>query len=88
MTKILTLAAVLTAIASTASAASLPPGPIDWQSPDVYTADEDEVELPPGEWCLVLSVHNNPGELRTLTYMRGTFDWCDPEDRIVVRDKP
>jgi hypothetical protein len=87
MTKISILAAALAAIASTASAASLPPGPIDWESPDVYTADADEVRLPPGSWCLVLSVHNNPGEPRTLTYMRGAFDWCDPEDRVVIEDK-
>jgi hypothetical protein len=79
----LVVAALL--VAGTAHAASLPPGEIDWKSPDVITGDADEIELPPGSWCLILSVRNNHGEPRTLTYQRGTFDWCDPEDRVVVR---
>jgi hypothetical protein len=87
MRKTLLLATALATIASTASAASLPPGEIDWKSPDVVTGDADEIKLPPGKWCLILSVRNNYGEPRTLTYMRGTFDWCDPSDRVVVRKK-
>jgi hypothetical protein len=72
-------AAVVAVLATAAPAAE-----IDWKSPDIFTVDADEVDelLPPGEWCLILSVHNNPGEARTLTYRRGTD--CDPEDRVIV----
>jgi hypothetical protein len=81
------LSAALVLLTSVANAASVPPGPIDWKSPDVITGDADEIKLPPGEWCLIMSVRNNHGEPRTLTYQRGTFDWCDPKDRVVVREK-
>jgi hypothetical protein len=81
------IALVLLVLASVARAASLPPGEIDWKSPDVVSGDADEIKLPPGEWCLILSVRNNPGEPRTLVYQRGTFDWCALEDRVVVKKK-
>jgi hypothetical protein len=74
-------------MASVARAASEPPGEIDWKSPDVITGDADEIKLPPGKWCLIMSVRNNYGEPRTLTYQRGTFDWCNPKDRVFIRNK-
>jgi hypothetical protein len=86
MRTLLTAAFVL--LTSVANAASLPPaGEIDFASPDVYVADVGEVRLPKGVWCLVYSVRNNPGEPRTLVYLRGTYDWCDPSDRVVVKEK-
>jgi hypothetical protein len=63
------------------------PTPPTGDSFEHYHADEGEVDLPPGSWCLVLSVRNNHGEPHTLVYRRGTFDWCDPEDRVVVNNK-
>jgi hypothetical protein len=76
-------------VASIARAQSFPPDGFDWNSPDLVTMDSDEVKakLPPGSWCLVLSVHNNPGESYTYTYLRGTPDWCDKSDRVRVRDR-
>src|SRR5262245_50458625 len=88
MRKNLLFAAALATIAASASAASLPPGAIDWNSSDVYTANAGEVELPPGSWCLVYSVRSGYREPRTLVYLRGVFDWCDPSDRVVVGEEP
>jgi hypothetical protein len=83
MRKTLLLAAVVAAIA--ASAIATPAADVDWNSPDIFTVDADEIELlPPGDWCLVLSVRNNRGEPRSLVYQRGTD--CPPEDRVVVEE--
>jgi hypothetical protein len=68
-------------------ATAAPAAEIDWSSPDVFTVDADEVDelLPLGNWCLVFSIHNNPGEPATLVFRRGTD--CDPEDRVEVRPR-
>jgi hypothetical protein len=80
VTKIL---ALLLALTASAGAASLPPDGTAEPSPrDVYAADQGEVRLPRGTWCLVYSVHNDPGEPRTLVFWRGKFGWCDPADRF------
>jgi hypothetical protein len=73
-------AAVVAVLVSSASA--VPAADIDWNSPDVVTGDADEIELPPGTWCLVMRVRNNVGEPATLIYQRGID--CDPEDRVVI----
>ena len=85
--KTLTSALAFAALVGAADAATFPPIEIDFASPDVLTFDAGEGKLPPGEYCLVFSVRNNPGEPRTLTYLRGKHDWCDPEDRVVVKRK-
>jgi hypothetical protein len=75
------------AVAAAIVAIAAPAAEIDWSSDDIATVDADEIELlPPGTWCLVLSVRNNHGEPRTQIYRRGGD--CDPEDRVVIEDRP
>jgi hypothetical protein len=73
------------AIAGAAPAMSNPPlDSIDWNSPDIVGGRAGEVELPPGNWCLIYSVRT-PGEPRMLTYQRGTD--CDERDRVTVEEE-
>jgi hypothetical protein len=85
----LLLAAGFAAVAASASAQSFPPDDFDWNAPDIVSMDSDEVKakLPPGSWCLILSIHNDPGEPYTYVFKRGTPAWCDRSDRVVVKKR-